>query len=64
MSMNVGTNYSNYTANYSKVDNKSQNKVKTETEIKQKQKRKNRNRRFQKWRDNIGNLQIYCIPCP
>lgn len=32
MSMNVGTNYSNYTANYSKVDNKSQNKVKTETE--------------------------------
>ena len=31
MSMNVGTNYSNYTANYSKVDNMSQNKVKTET---------------------------------
>ena len=31
MSMNVGTNYSNYTANYSKADNSSQNKVKTET---------------------------------
>ena len=31
MSMNVGTNYSNYTVNYSKVDNKFQNKVKMET---------------------------------
>ena len=30
MSMNVGTNYSNYTVNYSKVDNKFQNKVKME----------------------------------